>query len=76
MATPVVSPGKRLNFIVSERAHADLTTLSESTHRSMTEIIRLGVGLAKIALEAERKGQKLVVANSDGEPIREIVIPG
>ena len=79
---PTVAPetptktAKRLNFIVSERAHSELAALSQSTHRSMTEIIRLGVGLAKIALEAEEKGQKLVVASSTGEPLREIVIPG
>ena len=67
---------KRLNFNVSERAHAELNALAHNTHRSMTEIIRLGVGLAKIALEAEQKGQRLVIANSNGEPLKEIVIPG
>lgn len=72
--TPIVA--KRLNFNVSEKAHAELNALAQNTHRSMTEIIRLGVGLAKIALEAEQKGQRLVIANSNGEPLKEIVIPG
>jgi hypothetical protein len=42
----------------------------------MTEIVRLGVGLAKIALEAENQGNRLLIANSSGEPIKEIVLPG
>jgi hypothetical protein len=73
---PQPTAAKRLNFNVSEKAHAELTALSHNTHRSMTEIIRLGVGLAKIALEAEQKGHRIVIANSNGEPLKEIVIPG
>jgi hypothetical protein len=67
--------GKRVNFILSERAHADLTNLAESTHRSMTEVVRLGLGLVKIALEASRNGHHLVVTNSEGQPLKEIVLP-
>jgi hypothetical protein len=74
---PALAPanGKRVNFILSEKAHSDLVALSESTHRSMTEVIRLGLGLVKIALEAARKGHKLVVTNPEGLPIKEIVLP-
>jgi len=67
--------GKRVNFILSERAHSDLTTLAESTHRSMTEIVRLGLGLVKIALEASRNGNRLVVTSAEGQPLKEIVLP-
>ena len=69
------SAGKRVNFILSARAHSDLTSLAESTHRSMTDIVRLGLGLAKIAFEASRDGYRLVVTNSEGQPIKEIVLP-
>ena len=62
--TPSVLTGKRVNFILSEKAHSDLTALSRETKRSMTE------------LEAERKGHRLVVTTSDGQPIKEIVLPG
>jgi len=72
--TPIAA--KRLNFNISERAHAELNALAQNTHRSMTDIVRLGVGLAKIALEAEQKGQRLVIASSNGEPLKEILIPG
>jgi len=42
----------------------------------MTELVRVGLGLVKLALEAERKGHRLVVTTSDGQPIKEIVLPG
>ncbi len=74
-AAPALIGTKRVNFILSERAHADLTNLAETTHRSMTDIVRLGVGLVKIALEAARNGNRLMVTTSEGVPLREIVLP-
>ena len=74
--TPSVLTGKRVNFILSEKAHSDLTALSRETKRSMTELVRVGLGLVRLALEAERKGHRLVVTTSDGQPIKEIVLPG
>jgi hypothetical protein len=69
------SIGKRVNFVLSEKAHSDLVSFAKETRRSMTELVRLGLGLIKIALEAERAGNKLIVTNSTGEPIKEIVLP-
>jgi hypothetical protein len=65
---------KRVNFILSDRAHAELVALSKETNRSMTELFRLGLGLVKIALEAARNGDRIVVTR-DGQPVKEIVIP-
>lgn len=74
-AAPAMIPTKRVNFILSERAHADLTNVAETTHRSMTDVVRLGVGLVKIALEASRNGHRLMVTTAEGVPLREIVLP-
>jgi hypothetical protein len=68
--------GKRVNFVLSERAYSELVSLSKETMRSMTELVRLGLGLVKIALEAERKGQRLIVTTTEGDPVKEIVLPG
>lgn len=68
--------GKRVNFILSDRAYAELVDLSKKNRRSMTELVRLGLGLVKIALEAADRGQRLVVTTSDGQPIKEVVLPG
>lgn len=69
------STGKRVNFILSEKSHSDLAGLAESTHRSMTDVVRLGLGLVKIALEATKNGNRLVVTNAEGQPLKEIVLP-
>jgi len=69
------APGKRVNFILSEKSHSDLAALAESTHRSMTDVVRLGLGLVKIALEASKNGNRLVVTNAEGQPLKEIVLP-
>jgi hypothetical protein len=68
--------GKRLNIVLSDRAHTDLVSVSRETRRSMTELIRLGLGLLKIAVAAERDGHRLIVTTADGQPLKEIVLPG
>jgi len=73
-AVPVV--GKRVNFVLSERAYKELVSLSKGTMRSMTELVRLGLGLVKIAIEAERHGHRLIVTTTEGDPVKEIVLPG
>jgi hypothetical protein len=66
---------KRLNFVLSEKAHSELTTMARRTRRSMTELIRLALGLLKIALEAQQNGHKVIVTSADGQPLKEIVLP-
>jgi hypothetical protein len=67
---------KRINLILPERAYAEVYALSKSTKRSLTELVRLGLGLVKIAREAHTHGQKLIVTTEAGKPIKELVIPG
>ena len=67
---------KRVNFVLSEKAYTELAALSRRTGRSMTELVRLGLALAKIAIEAELEGRKLIVTTTDGNPLKEIVLPG
>jgi hypothetical protein len=71
--TPVA--GRRVNFVLSEKAHTDLVSLSKHSMRSMTELVRLGLGLVKLALEAQQNGNKLVVTTADGRQVKEIVLP-
>ena len=66
---------KRLNVSLSERAYSDLSHASHETKRSMTELVRLGIGLVRIALEAEREGNRIVIASPDGKAQKEIVLP-
>ncbi|MGI9069882.1 MAG: hypothetical protein ACR2JB_00780 [Bryobacteraceae bacterium] len=67
---------RRLNFNLSAKTHGELVDLARETNRSMTDLIRFGVALLKIAVESGRDGQRLVVTTSDGREIKEIVLPG
>lgn len=70
-----LAESKRINITLSERAFSDLQMASKASRRSMTEIVRLSLGLMKILMEAEEKGQRLYVATADGQAIKEIVLP-
>ena len=67
---------RRLNLNLSEQAYADVNVLAKDTRRSITELVRLGLGLVKIALQESRSGNKIIVTTSDGKPIKELVLPG
>jgi hypothetical protein len=70
-----VEDRKRLNFNLTVRAFDELKRLSDESGLSMTEIMRLGLGLIRIAFDEERKGNTLVVSTSDGRHLKEIVLP-
>jgi hypothetical protein len=66
---------RRLAITLSEKAHQDLKRSAESTSRSMTDVVRIGIGLFKVAAEVMRENNKLVVISPDGKPLKEIVLP-
>jgi hypothetical protein len=66
---------RRLNLILSQRAYDDAALTAKAHNRSMTEIVRLGLGLVKLALDAAANGDRIVIADKDGNPKREIVLP-
>jgi hypothetical protein len=66
---------RRLSFVVSESAYNELQDLADQSRRSMTELVRYGIGLMKVADEAKRKKLRLMVVDEDNKAIREIVIP-
>lgn len=72
MASPAL---KRVNFVISERAHATLLRIAHDTNRSMTDIIKLGLGLAQIVLEEMEKDNRIVVTTQTGQPVKELVLP-
>jgi hypothetical protein len=66
---------KRLNLNLAPQAYDDLSSLSRTTNRSMTEIVRLGLGLMKLAFEEQARHNRLVVTDATLKPLREIVLP-
>ncbi|HEX8173422.1 MAG TPA: hypothetical protein VF824_23000 [Thermoanaerobaculia bacterium] len=66
---------RRLNLNLPVTLYEDLSELAESQGKSMTEIVRTGLGLAHIAYTQLGKQRKLLIADTNGNTIREIFIP-
>ena len=73
---PKESGEKRLSLILSANVYEDLAALSKERRTSMTEIVRLALGLVKVAVREAKAGNKLVVARPSGEVIKELILPG
>jgi len=67
---------KRVNLILSAGAYADLAAMANQRRTTMTEIVRLGLGLLKVAISEAEKGRKLVVTTEDGKVLKELILPG
>ena len=73
--TQGLDAGKRINLVLGDQTYNGVMDLSRDTRRSLSELIRWGLALVRIAIEEGRTGNRLVVTKANGEPIREIVIP-
>jgi Arc/MetJ-type ribon-helix-helix transcriptional regulator len=66
----------RVSFDVNEQFQEDFEKLVELTNSSSkAEVFRRAIALLKIAAEAQAKGEKLMIANENRQPITEIVLP-
>jgi hypothetical protein len=66
---------KRLNVNLSGTAFLQVQVLAKQTRCSMTELVRIGLGLLRVAIEETAKGNKLHVVSKDGTPLKELVLP-
>jgi len=66
---------RRLNFIVSETSYQELQDLAQTSRRSMTDLVRYGIGMIRLILEAQRHKQKLMVVDENNNAVKEIVLP-
>jgi hypothetical protein len=69
-----MSGTRRVNINLTAQAAADLDKLVSSSGRSITEIIRNALGLVMLAQEVKSKNQKLVIADSNDKPLKEVVL--
>ncbi len=74
--TPAKKGEKRLNLILSSGVYEDLSRMAEEKRTTMTEIVRLALGLTKVAIHEAKLGHKLVVAKENGDVIKELILPG
>jgi hypothetical protein len=69
-------PDKRLSLILSVAIYEDVARLANERRTTMTEIVRLALGLVKVAIREAKLGNKLIVAKANGETIKELILPG
>ncbi len=65
---------KRLNINLPADTFEDLRLLAAESGRSMTEVVRTSLGLAKLAYEEDKNDRVLAVANKDGKVIKQLLI--
>jgi hypothetical protein len=66
---------QRLNLVVSDRTYRELSELAHERHTSMKEVIRMAIGFIKIVLREDAAGNTVVVMNSKGHAVKELVLP-
>ena len=66
---------KRLNVNLPIEIFDELKGLADSSGRSLTELVRLALGLASVAITEQRRGNTVAVLAPGGEPIKELVLP-
>lgn len=70
-----VNKARRLNHIIPEKLYKQISELSDETRLDLTDITRLGLGLAMLVIREAQKGNKIIVTDADGVPLKEIVLP-
>ena len=69
-------PGvRRLNANVPATLLDEMVEEKRRSGRDITELVKLGWQLVKIALREQRQGRALAVVDADGRIVKELVIP-
>ena len=65
---------RRLNLNLTESLYEEISQLADSEGRTMTEVVRIGLGLARLAIDEQRKGGQLAVVDAAGQ-LHRIILP-
>lgn len=65
---------KRLTLDFDPKAYEILSRLSDETGKTLAGVIRSAVALYAITHGEEKKDRRLAIVDSDGKPLKEIVI--
>jgi hypothetical protein len=69
-----VAPTKRLNINLPADAYDLLQMLALDSGQSMTQVVRSGLGLAKLARDEAKQDRSLAIVDRDGRVLKEIVV--
>ncbi|MBI4050524.1 MAG: hypothetical protein HY396_00920 [Candidatus Doudnabacteria bacterium] len=60
---------------MTKEGHDDLAGLAKSTGVSLTYLLRLSLGMLSLVHEETLEGNRLIVVDREGNPLREVVLP-
>ncbi len=66
---------KRLSINLPADVFDELATLAEDSGRTMKEVIRIALGLAKVAIEETNGGNRIFIGTADGKILKQLVLP-
>lgn len=66
---------KRFSVTLSGSAYNDLKEIADSTGRTMTDVVRLGIGLVRTFTNETRLGHRISVSSSSGQVIKDLILP-
>jgi hypothetical protein len=66
---------KRLNVNLPEAIFSELDRIARESGRTMTDVVRLALGIVAVALSEEAVGHKLAIIDSSGKILKELVLP-
>ena len=64
----------RIKINIPDGMYRELEDLSKRDGRSIEEIFKIALGLRAHYEDARQMGNRMIIANSDGEPIKELVL--
>src|ERR1044072_757584 len=73
--TALTTKTKRLNVNLPEPVFNELDKIAKESGRTMTDVVRIALGLVATALSEEKVGHKLAVLEPNGKVLKELVLP-
>lgn len=66
---------KRLNVNLPVEVFEELEVLAEESGRTLTEIVRLALGLVNLALNEHKAGNRLAILDAQERVVKEVLLP-
>lgn len=73
--SPLTPKTKRLNVNLPESIFGELDQIARESGRTMTDVVRIALGLVAVALTEEKVGHKLAIVEPSGKVLKELVLP-
>jgi hypothetical protein len=66
---------RRLSLNLASSVYDELSALADDRRTSMTEIVRLALGVIRVIIKEVKQNHKIIVADQDGNALKELVLP-